>query len=48
MLGSHTPGAPLEKFPFPGKNVANAGHAGQNHYSQTDKTDHAANVENLR
>jgi len=44
VCGSHTPRAPLEKFPY----SANAGHSAENHYSQPDGTDYAANVENLR
>ena len=47
-LGSHTPRAQLEEFPFLGKNRANAGHSAENHYSQADGADYAANVENLR
>ena len=44
MLGSHTEWAPLEEFTY----SANAGHAGENHKGQTQKTNQAAKVENLR
>ena len=47
MLGSHTPRTALEKLSIPGKNVANDSHYGENHNGHIDKTDQAANVENL-
>jgi hypothetical protein len=43
-MGLNTEWAQLEKFPY----SANAGHPGENHDGQTDKTDQAANVENVR
>jgi hypothetical protein len=44
ILGSHAQRAPLQKFLY----SADAGHPGKNHDGQTDKTDQATNVENLR
>ena len=43
MFASNAPRAPLEMFPY----SADAGHAGENHNGQTDKTDQAIIVENL-
>ena len=46
-MGSHTPRAPLEKVPFPGKNVPNAHLSSEDHNNQAYKADQAASVENL-